>query len=148
MDENLTIEAPDYRQAMSLAAAPEVVYAAVSTAAGVSGWWMPTTGSGSEGGELRMAMPPGPVVMRVDTARPFTQVRWSVVTCDFMPDWVGTTIEFDLAEREGPTVLDFRHEGLTPRLDCFDQCRQGWEYYLASLQAYVETGTGRPGNRH
>jgi hypothetical protein len=41
-------------------------------------------------------------------------------------------------------MLEFRHQGLTPRLECYDHCARGWEYFLPSLRDHVETGTGRP----
>ena len=114
-----------------------------------SRWWMPTTGSGGEGEELHLSFPPGPAVMRVEATQPSSQVAWRVLACDFQSDWVGTRIVFALHERgDGAAVLEFCHEGMTRQLECYDQCRQGWDYYLASLRDYVETGTGRPGDRH
>ena len=139
----------DYQQRLSFTRPPEEVYDALATPAGVSGWWMPTTGSGAEGTELRISFPPGVGVFRVDTAQPSSRVEWRVTSLDFLPDWVGTRVVFALSPAaEGGTRLDFRHEGLTPQLECFDQCRQGWNYYLPSLHDYVETGSGRPGDRH
>ena len=41
-------------------------------------------------------------------------------------------------------MLYFRHQGLTPELECFDMCHEGWTHYLASLVSYVETGEGQP----
>ncbi|MDQ2874979.1 MAG: hypothetical protein M3Y33_09385 [Actinomycetota bacterium] len=38
----------------------------------------------------------------------------------------------------------FRHEGLSPQLECYDMCRAGWDQYLPSLRDYLETGTGTP----
>lgn len=149
MDETGTIEAPSYHEEVHFSEPPEAVFEALTTAAGVSGWWMPTTGSGIEGGELELSMPNGPVVMRVDSAQPHSEVRWTVLVCDFLADWVGTRIVFTLrAGGSAGTTLEFRHQGLTPQLECFDMCRQGWEYYLPSLRDYVDTGAGRPGNRH
>lgn len=143
-----TVEAPSYRKEVQFTRPPDAVFEALTSAAGVGGWWVPTTGSGVEGGQLRMSFPPGPGVVRVDTAQPFTTVAWTVLVCDFLPDWVGTRVVFALRPVEsGGTVLEFRHEGLTPALDCYDQCQQGWNYYLPSLRDYVETGTGRPGPR-
>ena len=48
---------------------------------------------------------------------------------------------------DGTTDLRFRHAGLNPRLECFNQCQAGWNYYLPSLRAYAETGTGTPYRR-
>jgi uncharacterized protein YndB with AHSA1/START domain len=138
-----------YQKRVKFTRAPEVVFEALATPAGVSGWWMPTTGEGAEGTELRMAFPPGVGVFRVDTTRPSSRVEWTVTSLDFLPDWVGTRIVFELHPTAGGgTELEFHHEGLTPQLECFDQCRQGWNYYLPSLHDHVETGSGRPGDRH
>ena len=63
------------------------------------------------------------------------------------PDWDGTTIYFDVAEAGDGAMLYFRHEGLTPELECFDMCHEGWTHYLASLVSYAETGQGQP-HRH
>jgi uncharacterized protein YndB with AHSA1/START domain len=144
-----TIDTPSFVQQVDLSRPPEAVFEAVSTAAGVSGWWMPTTGSGAEGTELHLRFPPGPVLIRVDTVRPVSTVAWTVLVCDFEADWVGTQIVFTLRPgRDGGTTLEFRHQGLTPQLHCYDRCRQGWGHYLSSLRDYVETGAGRPGDRH
>ena len=60
-------------------------------------------------------------------------------------DWVGTTLHFDIeATPEEGTVLRFRHAGLTPRLECFSDCKSGWDHFIPSLGAYVETGVGQP----
>lgn len=47
---------------------------------------------------------------------------------------------FDPAE--GGTALDFCHEGLTERFECFDMCTAGWRQYLPSLVDYVDCGGG------
>lgn len=139
----------DYQRTVHIEAPAEAVFAALTTTSGVSGWWMPASGSGTAGGELRLAFPPGPGEFAVEVAEPAHRVVWRVLTCDFLPDWVGTRIHFTLRPGDGGgTVLDFRHEGLTPQLECFDQCRQGWDFYLPSLRDYLDTGTGRPGDRH
>ncbi len=45
----------------------------------------------------------------------------------------------------GGTELRFRHVGLTPRLECFADCKSGWDHFIpTSLRAYVETGDGHP----
>ncbi len=40
--------------------------------------------------------------------------------------------------------LEFRHDGLTPRLHCYDHCSRGWESVLSSLYDYVATGSRHP----
>ena len=59
--------------------------------------------------------------------------------------WPGTKVTFDLVERTAKTCdLRFQHVGLKPNLMCYDDCRQGWDHFLASLVAYVERGKGTP----
>ena len=41
-------------------------------------------------------------------------------------------------------MLSFRHIGLVPALVCYVDCESGWDYFLPSLAAYVETGAGMP----
>jgi len=107
----------------------------------------PVSGPGAEGGELRfdMGASEGPLVIGVHTAQPATVVVWDVLACPFLPDWDGTTITFDLGHTgDGRCELFFRHHSLTPQLDCYDTCRQGWDHFLPSLRDYVTTGTGSP----
>jgi len=86
-----------------------------------------------------------PLLIHVTEAKHFAVVRWGITACDFLPDWVGTAPVFTLTESgaEG-CELRFRHEGLNPRLDCYDMCRTGWDQYLPSLRDYIQTGTGNP----
>ena len=57
----------------------------------------------------------------------------------------GTEIAFRLTPTiDGKTRLDFEHVGLVPGLECYDRCSTGWNYFLASLRQYAETGSGTP----
>jgi hypothetical protein len=84
-------------------------------------------------------------VEQVDEAARPTSVRWTVTECTFEPDWVGTRPTFSIVPVDGDaSELTFRHVGLTSVLECIDMCTRGWDHYLASLRAYVETGRGNP----
>lgn len=48
------------------------------------------------------------------------------------------------ADGSGSTRLDFRHLGLVPELDCYEQCHAGWDHFLASLAAHVAGRGGSP----
>ena len=62
-----------------------------------------------------------------------------------LPEWDGTKVLFELTEQGiQETELSFRHVGLTPTFECYDMCRDGWDYFLDSLVAYVERGKGTP----
>ncbi|MEV4596590.1 SRPBCC domain-containing protein [Amycolatopsis sp. NPDC049253] len=136
---------PDYQRTLSVDAAPGTVFDALTTVAGLGAWWTRVTGSGDAGGELRFFFShPDPCVMRVDEATRPSVVRWTVTSCDFLPDWVGTRPAFTLVPVDGTTELRFRHHGLTAQLDCIDMCTSGWNHFTESLRAYAESGVGMP----
>jgi len=142
----ITSQDQDFRTALDLTAGPETVFEALTTISGVSSWWAPATGSASAGGDLEFMFGEHLVRFRVTEADGPTRVRWHTEDCDVMPDWVGTTIAFDLSSNEtGGTTLAFRHAGLVPQLACYAQCSNDWGTFLhSSLVSYLETGTGQP----
>jgi uncharacterized protein YndB with AHSA1/START domain len=135
----------DYQSRLTLTASADVVFEALTTIHGLAAWWTPVTGEGLTGGELTFSFgPAAQAVMRVDAAERGVGVLWTNLACH-VEDWVGTTLHFDIeAMPTGGTELRFRHAGLTPRLECFSECKSGWDHFIPSLRAYVETGTGNP----
>jgi uncharacterized protein YndB with AHSA1/START domain len=136
----------DYQKTLRVQASPEALFDALTSVSGLAAWWVPVTGSGDGGGELRFHMnAPEPLVIHVDEATRPASVRWTVTECDFLPDWVGTNPVFTITSAgDGASELRFRHHGLTPELDCIEMCTRGWNHYLASLRDFVETGRGSP----
>src|SRR5450432_1795254 len=135
----------DYQCRLTLTASPEAVFEALTTTEGLAAWWTPVTGDGLTGGKLTFSFGPGlQAVMRVDAAERGVGVRWTNLAC-MVEDWVGTTVHFDIgATPAGGTELRFRHAGLTPLLECYSDCKSGWDHFIPSLRAYVETGVGNP----
>ena len=137
----------DYANQIHLSASPERVFEILTTAAEFAAWWAPAIGSAAEGGELRITFDglDDPLMLRVTRAARPSVVSWEVLECAFLPDWAGTTPVFTLGQDgTGGCDLRFRHDGLSPQLECYEMCRAGWEQYLPSLRDYVETGTGNP----
>jgi hypothetical protein len=64
-------------------------------------------------------------------------------------EWANTRLIFDLSENNGITSLNFKHEGLTPDVECYQDCKTGWTHWIkTSLFSYFTTGKGdfnRPG---
>lgn len=127
-------------------ASPDAVFDALTTRHGISGWWGPVKGDPTAGGEFTFR----PMInieklFRVDSAERASTVQWTVLECEFLPEWPGTTIHYDLSPAaDGGTRIEFKHVGLTPQLECWDLCDSGWQRSLASLVAYLETGQGTP----
>jgi uncharacterized protein YndB with AHSA1/START domain len=137
----------NYGKELHIKAAPRDVFRALTTLDGCSAWWAAASGSAAAGGELRFTFddPNSPLMLRVMEAEPATRVVWHVLGCEFLPDWTGTTLTFGISSsHDGSTDLRFLHDGLSPRLECFDTCQAGWNYYLPSLRDYAESGAGRP----
>jgi len=79
---------------------------------------------------------------------PGKRVVWLVTDC-YMPwykdktEWKNTRLIFDLKENNGNTELTFTHEGLTPDVECYNDCEPGWTHWIkTSLFSYLTTGKG------
>jgi len=130
-----------FQAAKTVAASPAAVLAALRSPEAITSWWTPTAGSGEDGGTLEVSFFGVDETVRMHVEPAFEhRVVWSVQAAPLTPDWVGTTIYFDVAEAGDGAMLYFRHEGLTPALGCYDMCHRGWTHYLDSLVAYVEGG--------
>ena len=56
-------------------------------------------------------------------------------------EWTGTDVVFDIARKGGKTTLTFTHEGLTPGVECYGACSDGWGYIITEcLPAFITTG--------
>jgi uncharacterized protein YndB with AHSA1/START domain len=146
---------PHYARRVSFSAAREKVFEAIATVEGLRGWWTPLVGgSTAPGREIRFNFEglDEHIIMRVDEATRPACVRWTCLKHTGLDDWAGTALTFDLASRGSDgSELGFQHVGLSPHLECYATCEQGWEHFLASLVSYIDRGVGAPfgtGGRH
>jgi hypothetical protein len=85
---------------------------------------------------------------RVTEFVPGEKIVWSVTEAKltFVEDpreWVGTDIVFDLSPVAEGTEIRFAHRGLTPGLECYDQCSNAWGFLVrTSLRRFITTGEG------
>jgi uncharacterized protein YndB with AHSA1/START domain len=122
---------------------PDGVYDAVTTTAGLSRWWASdTSGSEEVGGVIRFRFVPGGFDMKVLQLDPGRHVRWQVV--DGPDEWLGTTVDWRIAQDGDYTVILFEHAGWREPVEFMYHCSTKWAVYLMSLKAYLETGTGAP----
>jgi len=141
---------------LTIRAAPQAVYDAVTTQEGLTSWWTRDCTASPEvdsqavfGFEERAAV----FTMRIDLLEPPELVHWDCV--DGPDEWPGTKVAFriegldtnDDGEPDGGTRVRFWHgewefeDGVLPR------CSFQWAMYLDSLRRYLETGTGSPNER-
>ena len=54
----------------------------------------------------------------------------------YLPDWVGTTVVFNLGhDGHGQCALFFHHHGFDPALDCYDICQRTSSFSPAASPA-------------
>ncbi len=125
------------------------VYAALTTIDGLAAWWTSdTTGHAQPDGRISFRFRDdggkdiGGFVMQVLEQTPGKAVRWRVQ--DGPPEWIGTDIEFALAEEDGFTIVHFGHRQWRDDGPFMAHCSTKWATFLLSLRDLVETGRGQP----
>jgi uncharacterized protein YndB with AHSA1/START domain len=144
----MTTATTDYCTTIRINAPADAVFQAVTSPEALAAWWSPVTGSGLTGGDLRFPMVAGqpPLLIHVDEASRPTTVRWRVLECTFMEDWVGTQPTFTIRPiDESACELTFEHLGLDDELECKDMCSRSWDHFVrTSLRELAEGGPGAP----
>jgi uncharacterized protein YndB with AHSA1/START domain len=144
----MTTLTTNYRTSIQIDAPAEAVFDSVTTPEALAAWWSPVSGSGLTGGDLcfPMVADQPPLLIHVDKATRPTTVRWTVVECTFMEDWVGTQPTFTItAIDDGACELTFEHLGLNDELECKDMCSRSWDHFVrTSLKELAEGGPGAP----
>jgi hypothetical protein len=60
-------------------------------------------------------------------------------------EWTGTKMDFKISHKENKLRLEFTHEGLTPDMECYNMCEQGWNIVIKDwLHHYITTGKPSP----
>jgi len=134
IDRTLIIAAPVHRLAT-----------AITTEAGLRGWFAQDTELAGNAVTFRFAQPTltRSVTLRIDRSDP----RGIAMTCighENNPDWVGTTLAIDLAETRDGTRVHLVHAGYPAMNEVYERCAEAWSYFLASLDHYMMRGTGEP----
>ncbi|WP_327261444.1 SRPBCC domain-containing protein [Streptomyces sp. NBC_01232] len=132
----------DILHRVGITASPEKVYEALTTVEGLAAWWTTDT-SGTGDGVLEFRFGDvGGFDMKVLDLQPDARVRWEVT--DGPAEWIGTTVDFELAREGEWTILLFTHAGWREPVEFMSHCSTKWAIFLMSLKSLVETGTGAP----
>ena len=123
---------------------PEGVYLALTTIDGLSGWWTKETqGDAAKGGVVKFRFgAKGGCDVKVLEAVPNERVLWTVV--DGPPEWIDTTVAFNLEQVDNYTKVLFTHADWREPVEFMHHCSTKWATFLMSLKAMVETGSGAP----
>lgn len=88
---------------------------------------------------------------KVHELTPNTKVVWYVEDSfldipglENKKEWIGTTIIWEIAEKDNGVELHLTHIGLHPEIECYQVCSDGWKQFTVSLKSFIETGIGFP----
>ncbi len=141
----------DYTKKITVNKAAADVYNAVTEH--IADWWSnDLTGTAAhEGDSFNIAFGATRKTFNITAAIPSKLVVWKCVkahinmaTLTNKSEWVGTKLFWTITAASQGTTLTFLHEGLNDSFECYGVCEAGWNQFLASLQAYLETGKGKP----
>jgi uncharacterized protein YndB with AHSA1/START domain len=125
-------------------ATADEVYATLATAAGLSRWWQaPVGGDVAVGASLSLPVEAGALVVRVDRLERPSLVSWTCL--GGVPEWVQSTIRFDVMPRQGATTVRLTHSGWRRR-DGGD-APLSWPRLLLGLARAVSRSGRRRGAR-
>lgn len=89
--------------------------------------------------------------LKVEELIPNESLTWRVIDSiidlpelNNKSEWVDTRIIWTLSNTTTGTEVQLTHIGLTPEIECYDLCKNGWQSFLYSLNKYLITGIGAP----
>jgi len=124
------------------------VHAALSTVAGVAGWWTKeTSGDAKVGGTLQVVFRSqagdeiGQMKFELQKSAP-EEVIWRFIAGP--EEWIGTEVSFALSQQGDSTIVIFGHRNWREAVEFTAHCSMKWATFLLSLRQLVETGSGQP----
>ena len=88
-------------------------------------------------------------VQKIVELVPYSKVVWLVKESNLSfienkSEWTGTKIIFDISTQKNKTKLTFIHQGLVPKIECYDGCSGAWSKIIQeSLFSLITTGKGK-----
>ena len=129
----------ELRHQIAIAAEPQCVYVALTTEAGLRGWWtVDAKTDGKVGGQAEFGFDKRRVVfrMKIEKLEPGKAVVWS---CHGdQPEWNSTTLTWDLAKNDKGTTVRFTHSGWKAVTEMYVICNSSWGELMYRLKNYVE----------
>jgi len=125
---------------------PDQVFAALGQ---VSAWWPGEIEGDTDrlGGEFTYRYKDmHRSTQKITAWEPGKRAAWHVTEShlSFIEDkdeWTGTDMEFEITRKGGKTELRFTHRGLTPKVECYGACSEGWGYIINEcLLAFITSG--------
>ena len=147
------MNAQNFTAAFTVDQSPEEVFAAINN---VRGWWSGDIEGSTDQLGAQWTYRYQDVhysKQEITELIPGQRVAWHVLDgyLDFTQDkteWTGTDITFDISKKGDKTEVRFKHVGLVPEFECFDNCSNAWDFYIkGSLRDFISTGQGQPNEK-
>ncbi len=90
------------------------------------------------------------VKFKVVESIPYKKLTWLVTSCNLdwiknKTEWDGTKIVWNISEDNNKTKVEMTHAGLIPGIECYNDCRKGWDFYVEkSLYKLLTENKGLP----
>ena len=126
---------PDIQHAIQIAAAPDVVYPLVATAAGLARWWAEDVTESEGAVDLGFFQRKTVYRLRLRENRPPAGAEW---VCESGEQWNGTRIAFQLEARGKQTFVRFTHGDWRDASEYFVACNTTWGELMFRLKAVAE----------
>lgn len=83
-------------------------------------------------------------------AIPNKKIVWQVVDCNLhwlkdKKEWKGTQLSWEVSPENNSTRINMTHVGLIPEIECYENCKKGWDFYAGeSLKKLMTEHKGMP----
>lgn len=148
---------PSYSATIEVTASPDTCFEAITKQMHL--WWTETTeGEISEVGDrIKAIFPPhfGYWEFEATTVESGRRLEMNCVDAhhhvagqppEIDKEWLGTQIAWTIETGNGKTRITLTHHGLTPELNCWDICQDGWNFFFTkSLTNFLD---GEPASPH
>jgi hypothetical protein len=124
-------------------AAPSALRRAVTTTEGITSFWTDRADVPSRLGEtITLNFPDAPAAFDLElTQSDEKMITWR--TQSFPPQWVGTSIRWEIKGGNGTSTVAFRHGPFTDDEEA-GRVAYVWGQVMVQLKRYVETGVAAP----
>jgi hypothetical protein len=141
-------EAQDYKVSIVVHKSPKEVFASINN---VRGWWIGEIEGEADklGSEFTYSFKDfHETTQKVTELIPNKKIVWHVTKSKIkfvsnQNEWKDTDIIFELTPEGDSTRITLTHSGLTPAIQCYDNCSAGWDFFIQkSLQNFILKGKG------
>lgn len=137
----------NYKKNFTLNVTPKVAFENILK---VNDWWTSSFKGSARNvnDEFNVTFGKTTVDFKVIESLPYKKLVWLITDCylDWLEnktEWKGTSIVWNISEKNKITKIEMTHVGLTPGIECYKDCESGWNQYVGeSLPSLITLGKG------